>query len=181
VDQLFAHLSAQSEYGGVSTFHKAQRYSQTTPNQSSTLSLPNSATALTFLPKAGQTFQQATQLQPIGLYANQGWPRHKPDKLANIRQSPAFAQLSIQCFAAARARCRRSRQLDPKRIRIAPAKKVGNPGNHACSKWHWTWVQLEICMAVCKNSCCAPPIDTAKSFLMKRTGAIVPGSFFVRV
>ena len=67
-----ADLSLESECGGVSTFRKAQKYSLATPSQSSTLSPSNSATALMPLPKAGQTFQQATQAHPLGLYANQG-------------------------------------------------------------------------------------------------------------
>jgi hypothetical protein len=87
-----------------STFRKAQKYNQATPNQSSTLSPPNSATALTSLLRAGQTFQQATQVQPLGLCPNQGWSRHRPNKLANTRQNPAFAQLSIRWIAAALAR-----------------------------------------------------------------------------
>src|SRR5215471_9854130 len=45
--------------------------------------------------RAGQTFQQATQVQTLRLCPNQGWPRHRPDKLANTQQNPAFAQLSI--------------------------------------------------------------------------------------
>jgi hypothetical protein len=83
-----------------STFRKAQKYNQATPNQSSTLSPPNSATALTSLLRAGQTFQQATQVQPLGLCPNQGWSRHRPNKLANTRQNPAFAQLSRQWVAS---------------------------------------------------------------------------------
>ena len=83
-----------------STFRKAQKYSQATPNQSSTLSPPNSATALTSLLRAGQTFQQATQVQPLGLCPNQDWSRHRPNKLANTRQNPAFAQLSRQWVAS---------------------------------------------------------------------------------
>ena len=83
-----------------STFRKAQKYNQATPNQSSTLSPPNSATALTPLLRAGQTFQQATQVQPLGLCPNQGWSRHRPNKLANTRQNPAFAQLSRQWVAS---------------------------------------------------------------------------------
>src|SRR6516164_10991148 len=73
----------------------AQKYSQATPKQSSTLPLPNSAVRVTSLMRAGQTFQQATQVQTLRLCPNQGWPRHRPDKLANIQQNPAFAQLSI--------------------------------------------------------------------------------------
>jgi hypothetical protein len=34
-------------------------------------------------------------VQTLGLCPNQGWPRHRPDKLANTQQNPAFAQLSI--------------------------------------------------------------------------------------
>jgi hypothetical protein len=99
-----ADLRLQSECGGVSTFRKARRYSRATPNQSSTLSLSNSATALTSLLQAGQTFQQATQVQPLGLCPNQGWPRHSSGKLANTQQNPAFAQFSIQWVAATPAR-----------------------------------------------------------------------------
>jgi hypothetical protein len=40
-------------------------------------------------------------VQPLGLCPNQGWSRHRPNKLANTRQNPAFAQLSIQWIAAA--------------------------------------------------------------------------------
>ena len=73
----------------------AQKYSRETPKQSSTLPLPNSAIRVTSLMRAGQTFQQATQVQTLRLCPNQGWPRHRPDKLANTRQNPAFTQLSI--------------------------------------------------------------------------------------
>src|SRR5262245_32544317 len=45
--------------------------------------------------RAGQTFQQATQVQTLRLCPSQGWPRHRPDKLANTQQNPAFAKLSM--------------------------------------------------------------------------------------
>jgi hypothetical protein len=99
-----AGLNSHSDCGGVSTFRKARRCSQATPNQSSTLSLPNSATALTSLSKAGQTFRQATQVRPLRLCPNQGWPRHRPDTLANTRKNPAFGQPSTQWVAVALAR-----------------------------------------------------------------------------
>src|SRR5262249_18259446 len=50
---------------------------------------------VTSLMRAGQTFQQATQVQTLRLCPNQGWPRHRPDKLANTQQNPAFAKLSM--------------------------------------------------------------------------------------
>src|SRR4249919_1044191 len=96
----FAYLQFFYFFVVPSTFRKAQKYNQATPNQSSTLSPPNSATALTSLLRAGQTFQQATQVQPLGLCPNQGWSRHRPNKLANTRQNPAFAQLSRQWVAS---------------------------------------------------------------------------------
>jgi hypothetical protein len=99
-----AELRLQSECGGVSTFRRARRYNRATPNQSSTLSLSNSAAALTSSLQAEQTFQQATQAQPLGPCPNRGWPKHSPDKLANTRQNRAFAQLSIQWVAATPAR-----------------------------------------------------------------------------
>jgi hypothetical protein len=99
-----ADLSSQSERDDVSTFRKAQKYSRETPKQSSTLSPPNSATRVMSWLRAGQTFQQATQVQTLRLCPNQGWPRCKPHKLANIRQNPAFAQLSMQWVAAESAR-----------------------------------------------------------------------------
>ena len=44
---------------------------------------PNSAIRVTPLMRAGQTFQQATQVQTLRLCPNQGWPRnghlHQPD------------------------------------------------------------------------------------------------------
>src|SRR5262249_40760053 len=55
---------------------------------------PNSAIRVTPLMRAGQTFQQATQVQTLRLCPNQDWPRHRPDKLANTQQNPAFAQLN---------------------------------------------------------------------------------------
>src|SRR5215469_18454336 len=91
-------LSSQSECGGVSTFHKAQEHIQAKPSQSSTLSPPNSATVLKSLPKAEQTFQQATQVHPSRLYANQGWPRHRPDKPSNTPRNPAFVYFSTPVF-----------------------------------------------------------------------------------
>src|SRR6516165_3560469 len=90
-----ADLSSQSECGDVSTFRKAQKYSRETPKESSTLPPPNSAIRVTSLMRAGQTFQQATQVQTLRLCPNQDWPRHRPDKLANTQQNPAFAQLNI--------------------------------------------------------------------------------------
>src|SRR6266446_1101100 len=84
-----------SERGDVSTFHKAQKYSRAPPKQSSTSSPPNSATRTTSLLRAVQTFQPATQVQRLALCPNQGWPKHRPNKLANTHQNPAFAQLSI--------------------------------------------------------------------------------------
>jgi hypothetical protein len=89
-----ADWSSQSERGDVSTFHKAQKYSRAPPKQSSTSSPPNSATRTTSLLRAVQTFQQATQVQRLALCPNQGWPKHRPNKLANTHQNPAFAQLS---------------------------------------------------------------------------------------
>jgi len=96
-DPIFgrADLRSQSECDDVSTFRKAQKYSRETPKQSSTLLPPNSAIRVTSLMRAGQTFQRATQVQTLRLCPNQGWPRHRPDKLANTRRNPAFAQLSI--------------------------------------------------------------------------------------
>jgi hypothetical protein len=35
------------------------------------------------------------------LCPNQGWPRHRPDTLANTRKNPAFAELSTQRIAKA--------------------------------------------------------------------------------
>jgi hypothetical protein len=90
-----ADWSSQSERGDVSTFHKAQKYSRAPPKQSSTSSPPNSATRTTSLLRAVQTFQPATQVQRLALCPNQGWPKHRPNKLANTHQNPAFAQLSI--------------------------------------------------------------------------------------
>src|SRR5262252_8572174 len=90
-----ADLSLAIGCDDVSTFRKAQRYSQETPKQSSTLPPPNSAIRVTPLMRAGQTFQQATKVQTLRLCPNQGWPRHRPDKLANTQQNPTFAQLSI--------------------------------------------------------------------------------------
>src|SRR5690349_7090243 len=88
-------LSSQSDCDDVSTFRTAQKYSRETPKQSSTLPLPNSAIRVMSLMRAGQTFQQATQVQTLRLCPNQGWPRHRPDKLANTQQNPAFTQLNI--------------------------------------------------------------------------------------
>src|SRR5262249_49869377 len=90
-----ADLRSQSECDDVSTFRKAQKYSRETPKQSSTLPPPNSAIRVTSLMRAGQTFQQATQVQTLRLCPSQGWPRHRPDKLANTQQNPAFAKLSM--------------------------------------------------------------------------------------
>jgi hypothetical protein len=98
-----ADWNSQSECGDVSTFHKAQKYSRALPKQSSTSSPPNSATRTTSLLRAVQTFQPATQVQRLALCPNQGWPKHRPNKLANTRQNPAFTQLSIQWSAAALA------------------------------------------------------------------------------
>src|SRR5216684_3360312 len=108
-----ADWSSQSERGDVSTFHKAQKYSRAPPKQSSTSSPPNSATRTTSLLRAVQTFQPATQVQRLALCPNQGWPKHRPNKLANTHQNPAFAQLSIG--GAPRRLCvpgRRCRQAD---------------------------------------------------------------------
>jgi hypothetical protein len=91
-----ADLSSQFACDDVSTFRKAQKHSRETPKESSTLLPPNLATRVTFLLRAGQTFQQATQVHPLGLYANQGWPRRRLDKLANTLQNPAFVYLSIR-------------------------------------------------------------------------------------
>ena len=74
-----ADLGSQSERDDVSTYRKAQKYNRETPNQSSTLSLSNSATRIMSLLRAGQTFQQATQGQTLRLCPNQGWPKHRPD------------------------------------------------------------------------------------------------------
>ena len=60
------------------------------------LSSPNPVAPLTSLFPAGQTFQRATQLQTLELCPNQGWSRHRPNKLANIRQNPAYPQLNIR-------------------------------------------------------------------------------------
>ena len=90
-----SELSSQSDCDDVSTFRTAQKYSRETPKQSSTLPLPNSAIRVASLMRAGQTFQQATQVQTLRLCPNQGWPRHRPDKLANTQQNPAFTQLNI--------------------------------------------------------------------------------------
>src|SRR5205807_1219267 len=89
-------LNLESECDGVSTFRKAQKYTLAMPSQSSTLSPPNSATARMPLPKGGQTFQRATQVHPVGLYTNQGWPRDRLDKPANTLQNRAFVYLSIR-------------------------------------------------------------------------------------
>src|SRR6516164_2483318 len=70
-----ADLSSQVDCDDVSTFRKAQKYSRETPKQSSTLLPPNSATRVTSLMRAGQTFRQATQVQTLGLCPNQDWPR----------------------------------------------------------------------------------------------------------
>src|SRR6516165_11013304 len=43
----------------------------------------------------GQTFQQSTQVQTLRLCPSQGWPRYRPDKLANTQQHPAFVELSM--------------------------------------------------------------------------------------
>src|SRR5229473_756015 len=95
-----ADRSSQSERGDVSTFHKVQKYSRAPPKQSSTLSPPNTATRTTSLLRAVQTFQPATQVQRLALCPNQGWPKHRPNKLANTHQNRAFAQLSIRGAAA---------------------------------------------------------------------------------
>jgi hypothetical protein len=98
----------------------AQKYSRETPKQSSTLPLPNSAIRVTSLMRA----EQATQVQTLRLCPNQGWPRHRPDKLANIRQNPAFAHLSIHPVDQAWAGGRRDR----KRMFFTAAQNV--------SFWH---------------------------------------------
>lgn len=82
-------MSSQSECDDVSTFHTVQKYSPEPLKQSSTLPPPNSAIRITFLMRAGRTFQQATQAQILRLCPNQGWPRHRLDKLANTLQNPA--------------------------------------------------------------------------------------------
>ena len=51
--------------------------------------------------RAGQTFQQATQVQTLELCPNQGWSRHTPNKPANTRQGHAFSKSNIQWIAAA--------------------------------------------------------------------------------
>lgn len=85
-----AELSSHSAHGGVSTFRKVRRYSQEAPNQPSRSSRPILATAPKSSHPAGETFQQAIQVQTLAPYASQDWPRHRPHKLANIRQDPAF-------------------------------------------------------------------------------------------
>ena len=90
-----ADSSSQSECDGVSTFRKAQKYSQAAPKQSSTLWQPNSAARVTPLPRAGQTFRPAKRAQPSAPCPNQGWSRHRPGKLESTQQNPAFFQLSI--------------------------------------------------------------------------------------
>ena len=85
-----AELSSHSAHGGVSTFRKVRRYSQEAPNQPSRSSPPILATAPKSSQPAGQTFQQAIQVQTLAPCPSQDWPRHRPHKLANIRQDPAF-------------------------------------------------------------------------------------------
>jgi len=75
--------------------------------------------------RAGQTFQQATQGQTLRLCPNQGWPKHRPDKLANTRQNPAFAQLSIQWVAAEFARSQSvSSQQGAKNVQASQTKHI---------------------------------------------------------
>ena len=90
-----ADLSSQSERDDVSTYRKAQKYNRETPKQSSTLSLSNSATRIMSLLRAGQnTYSILHKGKPWALCTNQGWPRHRPDKLANTRQNPALLSLA---------------------------------------------------------------------------------------
>ena len=91
-------LNSQSVCADVSTFRKAQKYSRETPKQSSTLPPPNSAIRVRSLMRAAQTFQQAKQVQTLRSCPNQGWPRHRPDKLVNTQQNPAFTQLSMDRY-----------------------------------------------------------------------------------
>ena len=94
-------LSSKSDCDDVSTCRTAQKYSRETPKQSSTLQLPNSAIRVRSLMRAGQTFQQATQVQTLRLCPSQGWPKHRPDKLVNTQQNPAFTQLNIHWWTQA--------------------------------------------------------------------------------
>src|SRR5215472_10217773 len=90
---------------------RRKKYSREKPKQSSTLPPPNSAIRVTSLMRAGQTFQQATQVQTLRLCPNQGWPKHRLDKLANTQQNPAFAQLSIdRCTQAGLSATREDRR-----------------------------------------------------------------------
>ena len=115
-----AELSSQSAHGGVSTFRKVRRYSQEAPNQPSRSSPPILATAPKSSQPAGQTFQQAIQVQTLAPCPSQDWPRHRPRKLANIRQDPAFGSSLAHNVAwealatAAPSPKRRSGQFPPK-------------------------------------------------------------------
>ena len=115
-----AELSSQSAHGGVSTFRKVRRYSQEAPNQPSRSSPPILATAPKSSQPAGQTFQQAIQVQTLAPCPSQDWPRHRPHKLANIRQDPAFGSSLAHNVAwealatAAPSPKRRSGQFPPK-------------------------------------------------------------------
>jgi hypothetical protein len=147
-----------------STFRKAQKYSQATPNQSSTLSPSNSETALTSLLRAGQTFRQATQVQPLGLCPNQGWSRHRPNKLANTRQNPAFAQLSIQWIAAALARSQSALPMSAYG-RYCCKSRRGAACEQKCATTESKRIDFRINIAHCGlilNQCCS--LGCGKSF-----------------
>src|SRR5215213_2487673 len=103
-----AELGSQSEHGAVSTFPKAQKYIQASPNQPSTILPPTLATAPTSLRREAQTSQPATPVQTLGLCPTREWSRHRPDKRANTQQNLAFIQLSIKRGAAGIALSQRS-------------------------------------------------------------------------
>jgi hypothetical protein len=51
-------------------------------------------------------------VQTLRLCPNQGWPRHRPDKLANTQQNPAFIQLTIHRVDPSLG-CRRRDRITP--------------------------------------------------------------------
>jgi hypothetical protein len=127
-----AELSSQSAHGGVSTFRKVRRYSQEAPNQPSRSSPPILATAPKSSQPAGQTFQQAIQVQTLAPCPSQDWPRHRPHKLANIRQDPAFgSSLAHNVAWKAAGNCRPFSQKAPRLISAKERKERQWPINRA--------------------------------------------------
>jgi hypothetical protein len=127
-----ADLSSQFACDDVSTFRKAQKHSRETPKESSTLLPPNLATRVTFLLRAGQTFQQATQVQTATLCPNQGWPRHKLGKLANTRQNPAWFSLAYDAVMCAVVESPREPLL--KRVAVVPKRHSARLYRASCNR-----------------------------------------------